>query len=94
MTPAWWKPGLPPVPWRAWLDQGVGFLVLWLVHLVGMATLANLERGSGEGSVALDGDEAGVLVGGHRRFVTYRILMRLSTLSAMLALGAWLWAAR
>ncbi len=93
VTPAWWKPGLPPVPWRAWLDQGVGFLVLWLVHLVGMATLANLERSSGEGSLGLDGDDAGLLVG-HRRFVTYRILMRLSTLSAMLALGAWLWTAR
>ncbi len=46
VTPAWWKPGLPPVPWRAWLDQGVGFLVLWLVHLVGMTTLASLERTS------------------------------------------------
>ena len=61
VTPAWWKPGLPPVPWRAWLDQGVGFLVLWLVHLVGMATLANLERSSGEGSLGLDGDDAGAV---------------------------------
>src|SRR5271157_3222289 len=25
ITPAWWKPGLPPVPWRDWLDHGVGF---------------------------------------------------------------------
>ncbi len=29
-----------------------------------------------------------------RRFATYRILMRLSTLSAMAVLGAWLWTAR
>ena len=54
-TPAWWKPALPPVPWRAWLDQGVGFLVLWLVHLVGMSALANLERGAGQPSVELGG---------------------------------------
>ena len=59
ITPAWWKPGLPPVPWRAWLDQGVGFLVLWLIHLVGMSTLANLERTAVQGSVALEGSDAG-----------------------------------
>ncbi|MEJ7637693.1 MAG: Ig domain-containing protein, partial [Singulisphaera sp.] len=35
-TPAWWKPGIPPVPWRAWLEHGFGFLVLWLVSLVSM----------------------------------------------------------
>src|SRR5262249_10335017 len=45
-TPSWWKPGIPPVPWRAWLEQGFGFLVLWLVHLVGMNTLAGLQRWS------------------------------------------------
>ncbi len=93
ITPAWWKPGLPPVPWRAWLDQGVGFLVLWLVHLVGMSTLANLERTAVVGSVALEGSEAGSVVVG-RRYVIYRNLMRVSTLSAMLVLGVWLWAAR
>jgi hypothetical protein len=89
-TPAWWRPALPPIPWRTWLDQGVGFIVLWLVHLVGMSTLANLERSSVEPSVELSGAAAGSLVV-HRRFGTYRILVRLSTLSAMLALGAWLW---
>ena len=93
VTPAWWKPGIPPVPWRAWLDQGVGFLVLWLVHLVGMATLASLERSSVEGSLGSGSEGTGVLAG-HRRFVTYRILMRLSTLSSMMALGAWLWMSR
>jgi hypothetical protein len=91
-TPAWWKPAHPPVPWRAWLDQGVGFLVLWLVHLVGMSSLANLEKGAGQPSVELGGAGAGSLVV-HGRFGTYRILLRLSTLSAMLALCAWLWTA-
>ena len=41
-----WKRLVNGVPWRAWLEQGVGFLVLWLVHLVGMNLLANAERGS------------------------------------------------
>src|SRR5262249_26469643 len=31
--PSKWKPGIPPIPWRAWMEQGVGFLILWLVHL-------------------------------------------------------------
>jgi hypothetical protein len=92
VIPAWWKPGLPPVPWRAWLDQGVGFLVLWLVHLVGVAMLASLERSSAAGSIGLNGDDAGILLT-QKRFVAYRILMRLSTLSAMVALGIWLWTA-
>jgi hypothetical protein len=91
-TPVWWKPALPPVPWRAWLDQGVGFVVLWLVHLVGMSSLGNLERGAGQPAVEFDGNSAGFLVV-RRRFGTYRMLLRVSTLSAMLALGAWLWTA-
>ena len=44
--PSKWKPRMPPIPWSAWLDQGFGFLMLWLVHLVGMNTLGNLERWS------------------------------------------------
>jgi len=93
ITPAWWKPGLPPVPWRAWLDHGVGFLVLWLIHLVGMSTLANLERIAVQGSVALEGSDSGSLIVG-RRYAIYRNLIRVSTLSAMLVLGVWLWTAR
>ena len=92
-TPAWWKPGLPPVPWRAWLDQGVGFLVLWLIHLIGMSTLATLERTALPVTVALKGDNAGSLIVG-RRYTMYRNFMRLGTLSAMLVLGVWLWTAR
>ena len=86
ITPAWWKPGLPPVPWRAWLDHGVGFLVLWLIHLVGMSTLANLERTAVQATVALEGVDGGSLIVG-RRYAIYRNLMRLSTLSG--DAGAW-----
>jgi hypothetical protein len=67
----------------------VGFLVLWLVHLVGMSTLSNLEQRSG-GALAIEGSEGGA-VPASRRFATYRIFIRLGTLSAMLGLGAWLW---
>jgi hypothetical protein len=89
-TPAWWKPGIPPVPWRAWLDQGAGFLFLWLVHLVGMSTLTSLERTGAESSLSTGEITSGALVA-RRRFAVYRMLIRLSTFSAMLALSCWLW---
>lgn len=92
-TPAWWKPGIPPVPWRAWLDQGVGFLIVWLVHLVGMSTLANFERQAEAGAVAIEGGEGSMTLA-PRRFAVYRLLVRLSTLSATFALAAWLWTSR
>jgi hypothetical protein len=85
-TPAWWKPGIPPVPWRAWLEQGFGFFVLWLVHLVGMNTISSLERWSvtsGEN----DSDEPSEL----RRFALYRAIVRLASLAAAVALALWLW---
>ena len=91
-TPAWWKPALPPVPWRAWLDQGVGFLVLWLVHLVGMSSSCQPGERRGAALGRARRRQVGFLVV-HRRFGTYRILLRLSTLSAMLALASWLWTA-
>ncbi|QEH33677.1 Putative Ig domain protein [Aquisphaera giovannonii] len=90
-TPAWWKPGLPPVLWRQWLDHGVGFLLLWLIYLVGMNALAGMERGRGEGQVSL---EPGGTLLVTRRFSAYRIVMRLATLSATAGLAAWLWIAR
>ena len=45
-TPSKWKPSLPPIPWRDWLEQGFGFLVLWLVYVAGMSTLDGLKRRS------------------------------------------------
>ncbi len=90
-TPAWWKPGIPPIPWRAWLDQGVGFLILWLVHLVGMSTLANLERRAGSVSLAVEGDLGAPPALVSKRFAVYRALVRLATLSAMITLAGWLW---
>jgi hypothetical protein len=92
-TPAWWKPGIPPVPWRAWLDQGVGFLVLWLVHLVSMGAVTALEQSSQAGVVTASGGEGALLLV-RRRFGAYRWVVRSSTLLAMLALAAWLWTAR
>jgi hypothetical protein len=89
VTPAWWKPGLPPVPWRAWLDQGVGFLLIWLVHCVGMGTLNNMERSAGIQSATLDASGAAVVLP-RNRYIVYRMLIRLCTASAMVALVAWL----
>ena len=42
--PSKWKPALPSVPWSEWLDHGFGFLVLWLVFLVGLNTVDSLTR--------------------------------------------------
>ena len=86
---SWWKPRWQAVAWRAWLEQGFGFLVLWLVHLLGMNLLASLERQSLEESIVADGLENGQIAV-HRRFSSYRILIRLATLSATIALAAWL----
>ena len=88
---AWWKPRWPAVAvaWRSWLEQGIGFLVLWLVHLLGMNLLANLERHSTE-EVVLAGEAGTARLSLHKRFGTYRILVRLATLSATIALAAWM----
>jgi preprotein translocase subunit SecG/predicted secreted protein len=89
-TPAWWKPGIPPIPWRAWLEQGFGFLLLWLVYLVAMNALASLrQRGLSDladDPAATEADTAAV----GRRFAVYRAVVRTTTLAAMLALAAWL----
>jgi hypothetical protein len=87
-----WKPALPPVPWRAWMEQGFGFLVLLLVHAVGMNTLAGVERWSG--SAEDEDDPASTLRTRRRRFAAYRTLVRLATLGAMAGLAVWLWHAR
>ncbi len=89
-TPAWWKPGLPPVPWRAWLEQGFGFLVLWLVHLVSMNTLGNFRRWS-LAAISVTPESEAEVQGMRRRFFVYRTLVRLVTLGATVALAIWLW---
>jgi preprotein translocase subunit SecG len=89
---AWLKQHLKTVPWRAWLEHGVGFLVLWLVHLLGMNLLSSLERGSVEEGMLADGPENGQLVVS-KRFASYRLLVRLATLTAMITLALWLFLA-
>lgn len=91
---AWWKPRWPElaVAWRSWMEQGVGFLVLWLVHLLGMNGLSNLQRHSTD-ELALSGDGT-AQVAVHKRFGTYRLLVRMTTLSATIALAIWLASSR
>jgi hypothetical protein len=95
-TPSKWKPNLPPIPWRAWLEQGFGFLVLWLVYLVSLNTLFGLERWSlGRSADEPDpasGDDhrAGV----RRRFAAYRLLVRLASLAAVAGLAFLVWRGR
>ncbi len=81
-TPSRWKPALPPLPWKAWLDQGFGFLLLLLVYLAGMNTLAALQRWS-----ASDVDGEGLA---KRRFAAYRWLIRLASLAAAAGLALWM----
>jgi hypothetical protein len=89
---AWLKQNLNVVPLRAWLEQGVGFLVLWLVHLLGMNLLTNLERTSlGESVVAQDHETAQLFV--QKRFASYRLIVRLATLTAVVSLAVWLFVA-
>ena len=87
-----WKRLVNGVPWRAWLEQGVGFLVLWLVHLVGMNLLANAERGSLAETAGFENSESEQHVV-RKRFASYRLIVRLVSLTAMLALLGWLLAA-
>jgi hypothetical protein len=84
-----WKQVVNGVPWRAWLEQGVGFLVLWLVHLVGMNLLANAERGSLaelQGFEHSDRDQSLV----QKRFATYRLVVRLASVISMAGLLGWI----
>ena len=83
-VPSRWRPGLPPVPWRAWMDQGFGFLVLLLVHLVGMNALSGLERLA---ATAEAPSRAG-------RFTMYRLVLRLASGAAAVALAVWIWRGR
>jgi Putative Ig domain len=82
--PSKWKPALPPIPWREWFDQGFGFLVLALIHMVGMGALGSLER---RALADLDPEDAATT---RRRFFLYRGVLRLATLGSAVALGLWL----
>ena len=79
--PSKWKPALPPIPWREWGDQGFGFLVLALVHLVGMGALNSL----GRRRAAEDGSPST-----GRRFLAYRIALRAASAGSALARAWWL----
>src|SRR5262249_6710764 len=71
-TPSRWRPGMPPLPIRAWLDQGVGFILLLLVHLVGMNAIASLERRALDALDPTDQDFDEVRAGIQMRFSVYR----------------------
>ncbi len=91
-TGAWLQRQLHAVAKRGWLEQGIGFLVLWLVHLLGMNLLANLERGSLEDNAVMQGIE-GTQVSVPKRFAVYRMVVRVTTLSAMVGMCIWLYLA-
>jgi hypothetical protein len=82
-TPSRFRPALPPIPWDAWMRHGFGFLLLGLVHMVGINTLHGLEARRGESNRPT-----------RRRFLAYRTLVRLATLAAAIGLAAWLVLAR
>lgn len=87
--PSRWRPKLPPIPWHSWLEQGFGFLILLLVHTVGMNAVAGLQRWSLRALRAEAGPEADVNPL-RRRFAFYRAAVRLSSLAATAALALWL----
>lgn len=84
--PSRWKPALPPIPWKAWLDQGFGFLVLLLVYLTGRNTVSNLERWSTAGAASED-----ALRSIRRRFAAYRATVTLGAIGSAALLAVWLW---
>ena len=95
-VPSKWKPSLPPLPWREWLEQGFGFLMLALVHLIGVNTLNALERRavlvieSGDDAAETPATTAALLTRSHRRFIGYRMVLRGATVLAMIGLAVWL----
>jgi hypothetical protein len=85
----WWRPRLSRVDLGTWLEQGVGFLVLWLIHLLGMNLLANLERNSLDGdSLEQTGESERSSI--PKRYAAYRLMVRLTTLTAIGALVVWM----
>jgi len=76
------------VPWQAWAEQGVGFLLLWLIHLIGMNAIASLERKS-MATLSLATNLTPHLASS-RRFAVYRLIVRACTMSLALGLAGWL----
>jgi hypothetical protein len=68
-----------------WLEQGFGFVLLWLIHFLGMSVLGRLERRA----IAWTSDGQGAAPIG--RFTAYRWVLRVATLASALALAGWLW---
>jgi preprotein translocase subunit SecG len=85
----WWRPRFSRVDLGTWLEQGVGCLLLWLIHLLGMNLLANLERNSIDRDPLEQSDETGRRPV-QKRYAAYRLLVRLTTLTAMAALAIWM----
>lgn len=87
-TPSSWLPKVPPVPWRSWLEQGFGFLVLMLVYLAGRGALGAAERWSASGLSADAPESSRRAV--RRRYAAYRATIGLATVASAAALAAWL----
>ena len=67
--------------------------MLWLVHLLGMNLLANLERGALEGCVLAEGPSSGQL-SVQKRFASLSASSSgVATVTAMIALAAWVFLA-
>jgi hypothetical protein len=84
-----WKPRWSAIPWRLWLEQGVGFLLLWLIHLLAMNLVGNLQRGSID-QILVTPHSHHAQADSSRRFILYRWIVRAATLSATVTLALWL----
>lgn len=79
--PSKWAPKVPSIPWKSWLDQGFGFLVIILVAIAGLGAIREIEGRRG----TRPADAPGL-----SRFRLYRWLIRLSTAGALASLAVWM----
>ncbi|MDX2035815.1 MAG: Ig domain-containing protein [Isosphaeraceae bacterium] len=84
--PSRWELPLPALPWRTWFEQGFGFLLLFLVYLVGQHSLSDLRRWSLERI-----DDERVRRNAARRHALYKNVVRVIGAAAAVVLGGWLW---
>ncbi|ODT98826.1 MAG: hypothetical protein ABS79_05300 [Planctomycetes bacterium SCN 63-9] len=87
--PSRWKPSLPPIPWKSWLDQGLGFLLIWIVHLLAMNIVRTMERPA-RIEQETDEEPSDAILRDSRRFFLYRWMIRITTALATLGLTLWL----